>query len=67
LAESSLQKGSLIIEEKVSEFKKGDLVKHKIFGMGRVEKVIKANKDFKLNINFGGSRKDILASFVQRI
>ncbi|MBS9782581.1 MAG: UvrD-helicase domain-containing protein [Arcobacter sp.] len=66
LCESGLIKGSLTIE-KVSSYKKGDLIKHKIFGMGRVEKAVKAGKDYKLTINFGGSKRDILSSFVEKI
>ena len=66
LTESGLVKGSLTIE-KNSSYKKGDLVKHKIFGMGRVESVQKAGKDLKLKINFGGSKRDILSSFVEKI
>jgi len=66
LSESGLIKGSLTIE-KNSGFKKGDLVQHKIFGMGRVQKATKAGKDYKLTINFGGQRRDILSSFVEKI
>ena len=66
LSESGLIKGSLTIE-KNSCYKKGDLVKHKIFGMGRVQKAGKAGKDFKLTINFGGTRRDILSSFVEKM
>lgn len=66
LTESDLIKGSLTIQ-KNSAFKKDDLVKHKIFGMGRVVSVQKAGKDLKLNINFGGSKRDILSSFVEKI
>jgi len=65
LTESDLIKGSLTIE-KNSAFRKDDLVKHKIFGMGRVISVQKAGKDLKLKINFGGNRRDILSSFVQK-
>jgi DNA helicase-2/ATP-dependent DNA helicase PcrA len=65
LSESGLIKGSLTIE-KQSGFKKGDLVQHKIFGMGRVEKAVNAGKDYKLTINFGGTHRDILSSFVQK-
>ncbi len=65
LCESGLIKGSLTIE-KHSSFKKGDLVQHKIFGMGRVQKATKAGKDFKLTINFGGTKRDILSSFVEK-
>jgi len=66
LTESDLIKGSLTIE-KNSAFKKDDLVKHKIFGMGRVLSVQKAGKDLKLKINFGGNKRDILSSFVEKI
>ncbi len=66
LSESGLIKGSLTLE-KHSSYKKGDLVKHKIFGMGRVQKAGKAGKDFKLTINFGGTRRDILSSFVEKM
>ncbi|RXK13368.1 ATP-dependent DNA helicase [Halarcobacter mediterraneus] len=66
LSESGLIKGSLTIE-KTSAYKKGDLVQHKIFGMGRVQKATKAGKDYKLTINFGGQRRDILSSFVEKI
>ncbi len=66
LAESGLIKGSLMIQQQSSSFKKGDLVKHKIFGMGRVQKAVKAGKDFKLTINFGGTKRDILSAFVEK-
>ncbi|MEA3352692.1 MAG: UvrD-helicase domain-containing protein [Campylobacterota bacterium] len=66
LTESDLIKGSLTIEKNTA-FKKDDLVKHKIFGMGRVLAVQKAGKDLKLKINFGGSKRDILSSFVEKV
>jgi len=66
LSESGLIKGCLTIE-KQSSYKKGDLVQHKIFGMGRVQKAQKAGKDYKLTINFGGQRRDILSGFVEKI
>lgn len=66
LTESGLIKGSLTIE-KQSSYKQGDLVQHKIFGMGRVQKAVKAGKDFKLTINFSGQKRDILSSFVEKI
>lgn len=66
LSESGLIKGCLTIQ-KQSGYKKGDLVNHKIFGMGRVQKATKAGKDYKLTINFGGTRRDILSSFVEKI
>jgi len=66
LIESDLVKGSLIIE-KSSGFKKGDIIIHKIFGQGRVEKAVSAGKDYKLTINFGGQKRDILSSFVEKL
>ncbi|BAK71608.1 ATP-dependent helicase [Aliarcobacter butzleri] len=65
LSESGLIKGSLTIQ-KQADFKKGDIVSHKIFGIGRVEKVTSASKDYKLTINFGGTKRDILSSFVEK-
>ena len=67
LTESGLIKGSLIIEKTNNSFSKGDLVNHKVFGMGRIMSVNKAGKDLKLKINFGGSKRDILSSFVEKI
>lgn len=66
LTESGLIEGSLNIE-KTAAYKTGDLIKHKIFGMGRVISVQKAGKELKLTINFGGSKRDILSSFVEKI
>jgi DNA helicase-2/ATP-dependent DNA helicase PcrA len=66
LSESGLIKGCLTLE-KNSAYKKGDLVKHKIFGMGRVQKAVKAGKEYKLTINFAGQIRDILSSFVEKI
>ena len=66
LKESGVCEGSLVLE-KTTSFKKGDLVKHKIFGMGRIMEISKAGREFKLKINFGGSKRDIMASFVEKI
>jgi DNA helicase-2/ATP-dependent DNA helicase PcrA len=63
LKECGVCEGSLQIE-KSQNFKKGDLVRHKIFGVGRVLAVSRAGKEFKLSINFGGITRDILSSFV---
>ena len=65
-SEAGLSKGSLVIEKNTS-FKKGDLVRHKIFGAGRVIGISKAGKEFKLNINFAGNKREILASFVEKL
>lgn len=66
LTESDLIKGSLTLEKNFA-FKKDDLIKHKIFGMGRVLAVQKSGRDLKLHINFGGTKRDILSSFVEKI
>ncbi len=64
--EAGLAEGSLRIEKNTA-YKKGDLVRHKIFGPGRVVGVSKAGREFMLSINFGGSKRDILASFVEKL
>lgn len=64
--EAGLCSGSLIVEKNTS-FKKGDLVRHKIFGTGRIIGVSKSGREFKLQINFAGTKRDILASFVERL
>jgi len=64
--EAGLAKGSLKIEKSIG-FNKGDLVRHKIFGAGRVLAVSKSGREFKLSINFAGSKRDILASFVEKL
>ena len=64
--EAGLCEGSLKVE-KSANFKKGDLVRHKIFGAGRVMGVGKSGKEFKLSINFGGTKREILASFVEKL
>jgi len=64
--EAGLCEGSLIVEKNTA-FKKGDLVRHKIFGTGRIKRVSKSGREFKRKINFAGTKKDILASFVERL
>jgi len=64
--EAGLCDGSLRVEKKTA-FKKGDLVRHKLFGTGRVTGVSKSGREFKLQINFAGTKRDILASFVERL
>jgi DNA helicase-2/ATP-dependent DNA helicase PcrA len=61
-----IQDASLKITRQAA-YKKGDLVKHKIFGIGRVQAANKSGKEYKLLINFGGNKKEILSSFVQPI
>ena len=66
LTECGVNKGSLKIDRSTS-YKKGALVKHKIFGIGRVTEVSKVKRECKLKINFAGTTRDILASFVEKI
>jgi len=67
LGEAGLIQDTSLKITKSSTFKKGDLVKHKIFGIGRVQAANKSGKEYKLLINFGGNKKEILSSFVQAI
>ena len=67
LGEAGLIQDASLKITKASTFKKGDLVKHKIFGIGRVQAANKSGKDYKLLINFGGNKKEILSSFVQSL
>lgn len=46
-------------------FKKADLVKHKIFGIGRVIGVDK--KGEKIAVNFGGIERTLLAGFLEKV
>jgi len=67
LGEAGLIQDTSLKITKSSAYKKGDLVKHKIFGIGRVQAANKSGKEYKLLINFGGNKKEILSSFVQSI
>jgi DNA helicase-2/ATP-dependent DNA helicase PcrA len=67
LGEAGLIQDASLKITKQAAFKKGDLVKHKIFGIGRVQAANKSGKEYKLLINFGGNKKEILSSFVQPI
>jgi len=67
LGEAGLINDTALKITKSSAYKKGDLVKHKIFGIGRVQAATKSGKEYKLLINFGGNKKEILSSFVQPI
>jgi DNA helicase-2/ATP-dependent DNA helicase PcrA len=64
--EVGLGDGALTLQ-KSSSYKKGDLVRHKIFGAGRVINVGRVQKEYKLTINFGGITKEIMSNFVVRI
>ena len=67
LGEAGLISDTSLKITKSAAFKKGDLVKHKIFGIGRVQAANKSGKEYKLLINFGGNKKEIHSSFVQAI
>ena len=67
LGEAGLIRNASMKITRSSEYKKGDLVKHKIFGIGRVQEASKSGKEYKLLINFGGNKKQILSSFVQPV
>jgi len=67
LSEAGLIQGESLKITKAPSFKKGDLVKHKIFGIGRVQSATKSGREYKLKINFGGSKREILSSFVQSV
>ena len=47
--------------------KTNDLVKHKVFGIGKVIGSTKVGKQYKLKINFGGDIREILDNFVEKI
>lgn len=66
LAEAGLTSGKLLIETS-KDFKRGDLIKHKIFGIGRVMEATQIKTDFKLKINFGGNVKEIMSGFVEKV
>lgn len=66
LSEAGLCENALVFE-KSSDYKKGDLVKHKIFGIGRVTEVEEAKSGLKLSINFGGIVRKIVSSFVEKV
>ncbi len=65
LEESQLTK-KISMDKTKQGYHKGDLVKHKIFGIGRVISVNKSAKEEKLTINFGGIERIIMASFVEK-
>ncbi len=67
LGEAGLIQGEALKISKTPSYKVGDLVKHKIFGIGRVQAANKSGKEYKLKINFGGSKREILSSFVQSV
>ena len=66
LNECGACRGAFSIKSKKS-FKKGDIIKHKLFGMGRVLSIKREGKNFKLTINFGGLKREIIDSFVEKV
>ena len=66
LKESGVCKGSLVLE-KTTSYRKGDLVKHKIFGIGRILEISRVKREFKLKINFSDTKREIVASFVEKL
>jgi len=67
LGEAGLIADTAFQRSKSPSYKKGDLVKHKIFGIGRVQGVTKSRDGYKLKINFGSSKREIMSSFVQSV
>jgi len=66
LTEMGLLKDRAIRKESKTT-KKNDLVKHKIFGIGKVIGSTKVGSRLKLKINFGGDIREILDNFVEKI
>jgi len=67
LGEAGLIEEKGFQQNKHSKYKKGDLVKHKLFGIGRVQSATKSGREYKLKINFGGSKREIISSFIQPV
>lgn len=67
LGESNVIKKELTLDNDQKSYKKGDLIKHKIFGIGRITSVSKFKNEEKLTINFGGIERMIMSSFVEKI
>ena len=67
LNETGLLKTYKKVSIENSLFKKDTLVRHKVFGTGRVIAVNKAGNRIKLKIDFKGNIKEILSDFVEKI
>ena len=65
LTESELIKGRVNLNESYA-LKVGSLVKHKVFGTGRVIGINKAGSKTKLKIDFGHNVREILSDFVEK-
>lgn len=59
------EEGSEEIGEKVMG--SGAMVRHKIFGVGRVMEVSGKGKEMKVRVNFGGNERWILSSFLELV
>jgi DNA helicase-2/ATP-dependent DNA helicase PcrA len=69
LTEAGLIKGERVnLKEAPSggKFKVGGLVKHKVFGTGRILGINKAGNKTKLKIDFGHNVREILSDFVEK-
>ena len=55
------------VKKEAKTTKANDLVKHKVFGIGKVIGSTKVGKQYKLKINFGGDIREILDNFVEKI
>ncbi|GAX87229.1 DNA helicase II/ATP-dependent DNA helicase PcrA [Lebetimonas natsushimae] len=66
LTEAGLIRGERVNLKESSSMKNGTLVKHKIFGTGRIIGINKAGNKTKLKIDFGGSVREILSDFVEK-
>jgi len=66
LTEAGLIKGERINLKEHSSLKTGSLVKHKVFGTGRVIGINKAGNKTKLKIDFGSSIREILSDFIEK-
>ncbi len=67
LTEAGLIRGERVNLKESSAIKNGTLVKHKVFGTGRVIGINKAGNKTKLKIDFGGSIREILSDFVEKV
>ena len=65
LTEAGLIKGRVNLNESYA-IKVGSLVKHKVFGTGRVIGINKAGNKTKLKIDFGETTREILSDFVEK-
>ena len=66
LTEAGLIKGRVNLNESYA-IKVGSLVKHKVFGTGRVIGINKAGNKTKLKIDFGHNVREILSDFVEKV